>query len=105
MSAGAYSAEAAGGDLADHFRYGFVTRHRPGTLSERQISDFPCGRPHPKRPMRFRKKRDHQVSIPAQVPNIENFATVVDLAQFAAVHQFLRQRHVHASARQQGTHG
>jgi len=24
MSAGAYSAEAAGGDLADHFRYGFA---------------------------------------------------------------------------------
>jgi hypothetical protein len=41
------SAEAAAGNLADHFRYGFVTGHRPGNLTERQLSDFLCGRPQP----------------------------------------------------------
>ncbi len=34
------SAQAAEGDLADYFRYGFVTGHRPGNLAERQLSEF-----------------------------------------------------------------
>lgn len=39
---GCSSAEAAGGNLTDLFRYGFVTGHRPGNLTERQLSDFLC---------------------------------------------------------------
>lgn len=40
----ASSAEAAARNLADHFRYGFVTGHRLENLTERQLSDFLCGR-------------------------------------------------------------
>lgn len=39
------SAEAAAGDLADYFCYGVVTGHRPGILTEWQLSDFPCRNP------------------------------------------------------------
>jgi hypothetical protein len=38
------SAKAADGDFADYFRYGFVTGHQSGNLTERQFSDFLCGR-------------------------------------------------------------
>jgi len=38
------SAEAAAGDLADYFSYGVFTGHRPGNLTEWQLSDFLCGR-------------------------------------------------------------
>jgi hypothetical protein len=31
------SSIAAAGNLADHFRYGFVTGHRPGNLTERLL--------------------------------------------------------------------
>ena len=48
LSTVASSAEAADGDLADYFRYGFVTGHRPGNLTERQLSDFLCGRTRPR---------------------------------------------------------
>jgi len=34
------SAKAAAGDLADYFRYGIVTGHRPGIPTEWQLSDF-----------------------------------------------------------------
>ncbi len=42
------SAEAAAGDLADYICYGVVTVHRPGNLTERQLSDFLYGRTRPK---------------------------------------------------------
>ena len=37
------AAKAAAGDLAVYFRYDFVTGHRPGNLTEWQLSDFLCG--------------------------------------------------------------
>lgn len=100
-----WSAKAAGGDLADHFRYGFVTGHRPGNLTERQILITYTAGPTRSRLCISERSGSRLVSIPVQVPNIKNFATVLDLSQFAAVHQFLRQRHVHAGTRQQGTYG
>lgn len=41
------SAIAADGDLAEHYRYGSVTGHRPGNLAERRLSDFLCGSTQP----------------------------------------------------------
>ena len=40
---GKSSAEAAAGDLAEYFHYGFVTGHRPENITEPQLSDFLCG--------------------------------------------------------------
>lgn len=40
MLIGRCSAEAAGGDLADYFSYGFVTGHRLGDFTERQLPDY-----------------------------------------------------------------
>jgi len=37
------SAKGAAGDLVDYFRYGFVTGHRPGNLTQRQLISYAAG--------------------------------------------------------------